>query len=74
MPITLDQAKSLYSGQVVYHSINKNKDGTKQKWKINGQVKTWKRNPLKVKIPVKYGLYTYDYITENDLHLIDIED
>ena len=70
--ITLDQAKQLKTGQTVYHTINKNADQTPQRWKVNGKVKTWKRNPEKVQIPVKHGLYSFDYITENDLHLISL--
>ena len=70
--ITLEQAKQLKTGQIVYHTINKNADQTPQRWKVNGKVKTWKRNPEKVQIPVKHGLYSYDYITENDLHLISL--
>jgi len=72
--LTLDQAKELKHGTIVYHTINKNSDGSAQKWKVNGKVKTWKKNPEKVQIPVKYGLYRYDYITENELHLITLEE
>jgi hypothetical protein len=34
--------------------------------KVNGISKTWKRSPNKVRIPYKYGLYEYGYITELD--------
>ena len=34
--------------------------------KVNGASKTWKRSPNKVRIPYKYGLYEYGYITELD--------
>lgn len=70
--LTLEQAKELKSGTIIYHVTNKNNDGTAQKWKVNGKVQTWKRDPLRVKIPVKYGLYRYDYITESELHLITL--
>ena len=72
MAITLEQAKNLKYGQIVYHSINKNADGTPQRWKVNGKIKTWKRNPNKIKIPVKHGLNNFDYITEDDLYLVDL--
>ena len=34
--------------------------------KVNGASKTWKRSPDKVRIPYKYGLYEFGYITELD--------
>jgi hypothetical protein len=34
---------------------------------INGKAQTWKTRPSEVKIPYKYGLYEYGYITENDI-------
>ena len=34
--------------------------------KVNGAAKTWKRNPKKVMIPYKYGMYEFGYITESD--------
>jgi hypothetical protein len=33
----------------------------------NGKTKTWKRSPDRFALPVKYGLYVYDTITENDV-------
>jgi len=70
--ITLKQAKNLNYGDILHHTINKNADGTPQRWRVNGKVKTWKRSSSKVKIPLKYGLYRYDYLTENDLNLVDM--
>ena len=32
----------------------------------NGQTKTWVRSPEKFCVPVKYGLYTYDYVTDRN--------
>ena len=70
MAITLQQAKDLYVGQIIYHVTNRNSDGSSQRWKVNGQVKTWKRSPERVKVPLKHGLYSYDYLTESDLDLV----
>lgn len=68
--LTLKQAKELKTGDIVYHMTNKNADGTPQRWKVNGMVKTWKRDTARVKVPIKHGLYNYDYITENELNLV----
>jgi len=70
--ITLNEAKNLKHGQIIYHTIHKNSDGTAQRWKVNGKVQTWKKDLNRVKIPVKYGMYRYDYITENELDLISL--
>lgn len=76
--ITLEEAKSLQYGDIVYHASNRNSDGSAQRWKVNGKVKTWKReresNKHKVIVPVKHGLYVFDYLTENDLHLVYLYD
>lgn len=70
--LTLAQAKKLKYGQILYHLKNKNSDGTAQRWKVNGKPKTWKRNPERVQVPVKHGLYTHDTITERELHLVSL--
>ncbi len=71
-PITLEEAKKLTIGQIVYHRHNENADGTPQRWKVNGQVKTWKRNPNRVKVPLKHGLYLFRYLTKDDLSLVSL--
>jgi hypothetical protein len=72
--ITLQQAKELKIGQVIYHRINTNADGSPQRWRVNGKVKTWKRYPEKVKVPIKNGLRNCDYLTENELHYVSLSD
>ena len=70
MAITLAQAKKLRYGATLYHVINRNSDGSPERWRVNGQVKTWKTRPNEVRIPVKHGLYSYDYLTQDDLDLV----
>jgi hypothetical protein len=36
----------------------------------NGKTKTWKRSPERFAMPVKYGLYAYDTVTEHEAHLV----
>jgi hypothetical protein len=43
------------------------------RWKVNGQLKLWKRTPGKFKLPIKFGLYQYSYITEENAHLFTLE-
>ena len=74
MSITLNQAKSLKYGDILHHEVNKNADGSPQRWRVNGKVKRWKRSPDRIQVPLKYGLYGYDYLTENDLDLVSMAD
>ena len=41
------------------------------KWRANGKCKTWKRNPERFQLPIKHGLYSYGYITEENAHLFE---
>lgn len=72
--LTLDQAKALRYGQMLYHVRNRNADGTPQRWRVNGAPKIWKRSPNRVQVPVRHGLRSYDYLTENDLHLVSLDE
>ena len=71
--ITLQQAKDLKHGDILHHILTKNADGTPQRWRVNGMVKRWKRNPDRIQVPLKHGLYRYDYLTENDLDLVNLD-
>jgi antitoxin component YwqK of YwqJK toxin-antitoxin module len=71
--LSLDRAKNLRRGEILYHTKNVNADGTPQRWRVNGLVKTWVRNPKMVKVPIKNGLRNCSYITEYDLGLVQIE-
>lgn len=72
--ITLEQAKNLRQGTILYHIFNKNSDGSPQRWRVNGLPKTWKTRPSEVRVPVKYGLYSYDYLTQNELGLVCLQE
>ena len=72
MSITLTEAKALTTNDTLHHATNKNADGTPQRWRVNGAVKTWKTRPSEVKIPVKHGMYDYGYVTQDDLDLVSL--
>ena len=63
----LSEAKQLSYRDIIYDKIYKNADGTPARWRVNGKVQTWKRNPERVKVPIKRGLYEYSYLTEINL-------
>ena len=70
--ITLEQAKNLKRGDILHHISHKNSDGTPVRWKVNGKVKTWKRDPSRMEVPVKHGIYDYDTLSDCDLHLVSL--
>lgn len=74
MAITLEQAKSLQYRTILYHTTNRNSDGTPERWRVNGKPKTWKRQPERVLVPVKHGLRDYNYVSEVDLPLFTLEE
>ena len=74
MSITLEEAKALKRGDMLHHTLNKNADGTPQRWRVNGKVRRWKRDPDRIQVPIKYGLWGYDVITEDDLDLVSMGD
>jgi hypothetical protein len=61
--ITFEQAKQLQYGQEIQHVTLKNADGTPMKFRVSGSVKTWKREPYRVRIPIKRGLCETGYLT-----------
>ena len=42
-------------------------DGTARQCKINGAVRTWKRDADRIEIPIKYGMYEYGIFTQHDI-------
>lgn len=60
--ITFDEALALKYRQVLV-------DNNGLRWYVNGKVQTWKKNPNRIRIPLKHGLYTYDALTEADFTL-----
>ena len=66
--MTLEQAKNLKHGEILYHKFNRNADGTPQRWRVNGKVQTWKRSPERVRVPIKCGLYLHDEVNEKNLN------
>jgi hypothetical protein len=73
-PITLEQAKRLTHGTILYHRNNKTAKGAPQKWRVSGNPQTWKRSPEKVSVPIKNGLYSYSHLTENNLYYFSLNE
>jgi hypothetical protein len=68
MALILEQAKHLKHGQTVYTPGYYNADGTAQRWRVSGSVKTWVKSPNRVQVSIKHGLKEHWYIDETNLH------
>jgi hypothetical protein len=44
------------------------------RWRRNGVTKTWKTRPTEFRVPVKYGIRSYAYITEVEAGRFHTED
>ena len=72
--ITIDQAKALTTGTILYHITARNADGTAQRWRVSGRPIVWKTRPGDVRVPVKHGLYHYGEFWQYDLDLVSSPD
>lgn len=68
--LTLQEAKSLKYGTLLYHITARNVDGTPKRWRVTGAPKLWKTRPKEVSVPIKHAMKDYDYITHSTLHLL----
>jgi len=50
------------------HKFLRNADGTRQRARANGAMKTWKRAPENFRLPIKRGLREYGAITEQNMN------
>lgn len=66
--ITKEQALKLRHGEVIEHVSLKNSDGTPQRWRVNGAIKTWKSRPDDFSLPIKRGLREFGYLCPDNAH------
>ena len=64
--MNIEEAKKLQYRDVVI-------DDRGKRWYVTGKVQLWKRDPKRVRIPIKHGLYVYGALTENNLHRVERE-
>ena len=61
---SVDRLEEIVKGQTEFYSRNYfNKDGTPQRWRVNGKLRRWIRDRSRMYLPVKHGLYAYDALT-----------
>lgn len=54
--------EDLLTHREFYVLRDRNASGDPARWRANGVVQTWKTRPDDIRLPVKHGLYAYDYI------------
>ena len=64
--MNIKRARILNYNDHVEHKTLQNADGTPLRARVNGKVKTWKRNPDRFQVPMKHGLYTCFYIDQDN--------
>lgn len=60
---------TLRPGQELYHTDQRNSDGTPWRCRVNGKLKTWKRDPWHFRLPWKRGMYTYGAVDQINCHM-----
>ncbi|MHA2067400.1 MAG: hypothetical protein ACXABY_23775 [Candidatus Thorarchaeota archaeon] len=64
----------LRHGDIVYHLHQTNADGSRQRWRVSGMLKTWKTRPDEFRVPVKHGLYNHDAITHLTANQLSLDE
>lgn len=73
VPLTREKVDTLKMGQELYYPVRDkaNKVVKIEKWRVNGKLKTWKKDKERFELPVKHGLRTFDTVDQNSmLHLL----
>jgi hypothetical protein len=61
---SVDRLEEIVNGQSEFYSRHYfNKDGTPQRWRVNGKMRRWKRDRTRMYLPLMHGPYTHDAIT-----------
>jgi hypothetical protein len=66
-PIALDDLKNATGDTYFVCVAQRTADGRFCRVRVNGKPKTWKTRPLEVSVPWKHGLYTFGYLTQQDI-------
>ena len=64
MAVTRDEALTAN----MFHYEPGETDRRTERWRRNGATKTWKTRPAEFRVPIKYGLRGYSYLTELNAH------
>lgn len=57
-----------------FHRGNNCTPKRQENWRSNGKCKTWKTRPDEFRLPIKFGMYGYGYLTQDNAHEFHCED
>ena len=63
----LNEAKQLTYGDILEHKTLKNKNGSPMRFRVSGNVQTWKRDKNRIRVPLKHGLYDYGCLVNDTI-------
>jgi hypothetical protein len=66
--MTIAEAKALTWNDVIYYKHHRNADGTLARFRVTGKVKTWKKDPNRIRVPLKRGMYEFWALTEDNIN------
>lgn len=61
-------------GNTVFHYAPACTPKRIERWRVNGAIKLWKTRPMEFRLPIKFGLRSYYYITDlncGEFHLAE---
>lgn len=64
--------EAVKSASVFLSRVRMNADGSPQRWRVNGKIRTWKTRPNEFRVPVKRGLWEFGYIDHTNIRHFDI--
>lgn len=70
--ITKEQATEKWLREI-HHNVNKNKDGSCERWRQYGQIKLWKTRPNDFSISIKNGMSNYSHLTQENAEQFHLE-
>lgn len=73
-PLTVEQAKGLRVGTVLYCRVVRDSRGMPARWRVSGKPQTWKTQPWRVRVPVKHGLFANGELTEANVATVSLID
>lgn len=65
--MTREDAVKLEKGTWIHHISRNQGKGQALRVRVNGQVRTWKRDKARIEVPVKWGMWECATLTADDL-------
>jgi hypothetical protein len=71
--ITKEQAMLAGTHGAIFHENSECTTKRVVRWRANGRCKIWKRDLTRWQLPIKFGLYSHGYLTNENAHEYHLE-